>query len=359
MKSIQFALVFVLIISATACGKIPTLDDVIPDTRTTYRKSRTLPDLEVPPDLTLDQEDNLKIPGEAEPTTLTAFQRQQKRGGMSELEMLAQQYPGEKVLPLPGRSTDIWPELLSYFSDNQYQIELEDAELGVLETAWLDKSAGDGKYRVRYKIFAEPAEDGKNSIIFVSSERQGKIELGDGTVEWVDELADDEGEKQVVAEIKEIFYGDMQLVETGASSESSTWSEPEAATVSDVKRAIVTRSVDEKIYLEVPEEFASTWQMLEQALGQGLFYLEDKDPEKGLFFIVYTEEEPEAGEKKEGWLSKLKFWGDDEASGTNYQISLTGVGDQTEVVILNDSGDWVSNRDADRILTALMDEYNR
>lgn len=346
----------ILTLLLSACDKLPRLDDVLPDKRKEYNRSRALPDLEVPPDLTLEQDDNLEIPGEEEPATLSAYQRQKKRGGLSELELLAKQYPGEQALPVPGLSTQVWPELVSYWQENAYSIDLEDAELGVLETDWRETDAGDIAFRDKFKIFAEPAEDGKNTILFISSERQEKITLGDGNVEWVDEEVDEKREKIVVAEIKKIFYGDEQIIATSnKSSSTSTWTEPTKTQNYSIERAKIATSLDDKIYLTVPEEFSIAWRQTEELLDNGVFFLEDKDPEKGLFSIIYAETE----EQEEGFFSKLKFWGDDESNGTPYQLSLTGVGDKTEVVVLNDDGDWVSDSDANSILNVLMDEYNR
>ncbi len=336
-----------------ACSSIPTLDDVLPDNRKEYKRSRALPDLEVPPDLTLEQEDNVEIPGEQEPTSLTAYQRHKKRGGLSELELLSKQYPGEKVLPLPGSSMQIWPELLAYWQDEGYSIDLEDAELGVLETGWRESSSGDSGYRDKFKIFAEPAEDGENSILFVSSERQEKITLGDGNVEWVDEGIDEKREKKLVAGIKRIYYGDEPIVTEKESSGSSGWKEPKAAAINE-KQAEIARSIDDRIYLSVPDEFPVAWRQTEEVLDSGIFYVEGKDSEKGLFYIIYSAVE----KKEEGWMSKLKFWSDDD-EGTPYRLSLTGVGNKTEVVVLNDDGDWVSDGDASSILSVLMNEYNR
>lgn len=352
MKSTLSLVLLVLVVSA--CSSIPTLDEVLPDNRKEYKRSRALPDLEVPPDLTLDQGDNLEIPGEEEPSTLTAYQRHQKRGGVSELELLAKQYPGEKVLPLPGSNLDIWPELLGYWQKKAYPIDLEDAELGVLETGWRESSSDESAYRDKYKIFAEPAEDGKNTILFISSERQDKITLGDGTVEWVDEEVDSNMEKKVAAEIKQIFYGDTTAVAEKETDNSSGWKEPKAVSINE-KRAQIAKSIDDKIYLSVPDEYPVAWRHTEDVLDSGIFYVEDKDPEKGLFYIIYAEVE----KKEKGWISKLKFWSDDENDGTPYRLSLTGVGDKTEVVVLNDEGDWISGNDASSILNVLMNEYNR
>jgi len=65
-------------------------------------------------------------------------------------------------------------------------------------------------------------------------------------------------------------------------------------------------------------------------------------------------------EEDEGLLSKLKFWGDDEdEEGTVYQLSLTGVGDKTEIIVMNEKGEWETGQDASVILNTLRNLYNQ
>ena len=45
--------------------------------------------------------------------------------------------------------------------------------------------------------------------------------------------------------------------------------------------------------------------------------------------------------------------------GPPYQLSLTGVGDKTEVIVMSGAGEWLDNEDAGAILETLKDNYNR
>jgi len=91
------------------CDYIPALDEIVPDRRTDYQRSESLPDLEVPPDLTTEAlEDPLVIPDE-EATTLSEYERQ-KRGqsGTQALDVTgAAGYPGELWLTLQGSTIEI------------------------------------------------------------------------------------------------------------------------------------------------------------------------------------------------------------------------------------------------------------
>ncbi len=348
LTTIKSFILAILFISISACEYIPTLDEVVPDKRSEYRKSRSLPDLEVPPDLTIEREDDLVIPGESEPTTLSAYELQKKRGGLSQLEALEQQYPGEKVLPVAGGTVDVWPDLIGYFKDKGYEIDLEDAELGVLETTWL--ATGDSS-RDKFKIFAEPSETGNNTILFISSERQEKIGLGDTNVEWLEQEADERKTNRYVAEIKTMFYGTSDVI-AATPAGSSTSPEPIRP------QAILESAGDKKYLLRLPESFDSGWSQTAELLERAGARIEKTDSSKGIFYVLYQPQVTQPQEEK-GFFSKLKFWGDDEPDTSEFQISVTGLEGNTEIVVLDDDGDWNADPVADTLLSAMLDAYNR
>ena len=111
-----------------------------------------------------------------------------------------------------------------------------------------------------------------------------------------------------------------------------------------------------RIYLSIPEEFTGAWRRTETALEQGGFIIGERDSAKGFYRITYFDE---AAQQEKGWFSKLAFWKDDAAAqGKNYGISLTGVGEKTELIVLNEDGDWETNQDAGRILGIIQNQYN-
>ena len=78
MKDIKNLLLFnLVVIFLIGCKSLPSFDDVLPDKRTTYKKSKDLPELEIPPDLTVTKgQYSSEIPSDAESTSLNEFERQ-------------------------------------------------------------------------------------------------------------------------------------------------------------------------------------------------------------------------------------------------------------------------------------------
>ena len=350
-------LLFITLFSIHGCGSLPSLDEVLPDNRDRYQKSRTLPDLEVPPDLTSDAlNDPLVIPDEEDANTLSEFQRRKlmREGGqLSDAEMALLNNANEKWLAVQGTPLTVWPKLREFWLAKGYALDLDDAELGVMETMYMDVTVDDVvTFREKFMIFSEEGGAAGNLILFLSSERQERISGGEGYDDWIGMESSDEYEKQIIGELNLHFYG---ASETASSTSSSSGSKRTGGSINRAIRAEILSAGEDKEYLTIPEEFSRAWRNIEDAISKSGMYIDKKDKEKGIYTVLYF---ADTDEEKKGFLSKLKFWeGEDE--GTEYHLSLTGVGDKTEVVVLDDEDKWSASRDASRILSMLQTHYNR
>ena len=109
----------------------------------------------------------------------------------------------------------------------------------------------------------------------------------------------------------------------------------------------VMQVINGKSIVTLPEEFTVAWSQMEQTLlGSGM-ELDGQDQQKGTFDVTYKDET-----KGSSWFS---FLGSNKDS---YVISLTGVGDKTELVVLDEDGEWKPTAESDRILSTLMTQYN-
>ena len=348
MMTLRNLILLVLILAVTGCSSLPSLDKVLPDKRTAYRKSRDMHKLEVPPDLTVTKgEYAAAIPGEEESTSLSEFQRQRIQNAGGGVVLGGGEFEGEQWLALQGTPADIWPKLREFWKAKGYKLDLDDAELGVLETDWKE---GEGE-KYKFKIFTEPGQEG-GTTLFLSSEKQ---DLSEGT--WLDAEPDMDKERDIIRKLSLHFHGTV-LGGTGrtrtASSDSSSTS---PASPKAIKPKAEVHDVGEgKSYLAIPQEFTRAWRDTELIIQRAGYEIEDSDQEKGTYNFLYYRPK---GEKKKSLLDKLKFWGDDEDEGTFYQLSLTGVGDKTEIIVMNEKGKWETGEDAIVILNTLRDMYNQ
>lgn len=347
----------------TGCGIVPKFDDVIPDKRTEYKKSKSLPDLEVPPDLTSGAiSDSMNIPNEDQ-ATLSEYQRHRDAPGQTTAptEAVEPSAAGEQWVSVRASRYDVWPKLRTYFQDRGYNLELDDTELGVLETDWSKPVTEDGSvYRHKFKVFSEQGADPAVTVVFVSDARQKQALSADGAIAWVDAPKSEIAEKQLAGELNVLLNGSRaESVATAPaqSEQDSSASVLAPAAAADRKTAELVDAGGGKMYLAIPEEFMLAWRETELALQRGGFMVEQVDQSNGIYHITFFNR-PAGEEEKKGWMSKLKFWKDDEPEGRPYQINLTGVGDKTEVVVLNASGEWETNEDSARILAVLQHQYN-
>ena len=204
MKKLRNLILLNCIIFIFGCESLPSFDDVLPDKRTTYRKSRDLPELEVPPDLTVTKgEYSSDIPSDRESTSLNEFERQRSTRGDDGIILGSGNFEDEQWVALRGTSVDLWPKLREFWQNNGYIVFLDDAELGVLETDWKITE----QTKQKFKILTEPAEGG-GTILFLSSERQ---ELSEG--DWLDSQPDKLAEKDIINKLNIHFNNIVKIKE--------------------------------------------------------------------------------------------------------------------------------------------------
>jgi len=356
----NFLLLFFLLLN-TACDYMPKLDEVIPDRRTEYKKSEAMPDLEIPPDLTANADtDPLLIPNE-EATTLSKFESQKKmRHGGAGAGATSGAQGDEQWLSVQGGIADIWPKLKEFWTAKGYTLDLDDQDLGVIETNWLEtEQKGVAASRIKYSVFAEAGSAPGSTVVFLTSQKQEKIAGKDGKGDWADIENNVELEKQMIGELNLHFYGKQAAAGSSSIAKAADTPAPGKSSTSTNSgrkaKAEIQNLGENKVYLSLPEEFNRAWGLTETAILDTGMFIDNKDRTKGLYYVTYSGQEGQ--QKKTGFLSKLKFWGN-KPEARVYQISLTGVGEKTELVVLNEKGEWVSQEEATRILTLLQGQYN-
>ncbi|MBT7951682.1 MAG: outer membrane protein assembly factor BamC [Gammaproteobacteria bacterium] len=352
MTRLLFVLIFIM--TAVSCSYVPKLDNILPDKRTEYKKSESLPDLEVPPDLTAEAiNDSMSIPNEG--ASLSEYQKRRSGGGTSSqaAPVTAAADSDEQWISVIGNNENIWPRLRNFISEQGYSLDLDDAELGVLETTWSEAYVEDGfSYRDKFKIFSEPGADPGLTVLFVSNQRQVLATRQDGTDSWSDKEKSRDAEKKLAGDLNLLFNGNREAIVSSTAGVGGA-----QQSTSPRKKTLVETTGDGKDYLAIPEEYTRAWRHTEIALQRAGLPIASKDQGSGIYNITYFDS---TGDKEKGWLSKLKFWGGDEApEGVPFQLSLTGVGDKTELIVLDQAGEWATSNDALQIMAIIQSHLNK
>ena len=340
-------------VSLNGCQYLPGIGDALPDNRTDYKKSKKLPDLEVPPDLTTDTlQDPLAVPDEELATTLSEFQRRKlMRQSNQALATRSGVSPsGELFLSTNGEPTQIWPKLNDFWEKEGYGIYLDDADLGVMETEWKEHSTDNVvSQRDKFRIFAEQNEEA-GTLLVIEHTVQEKITYVDGKTSWLERDSNLQQLRQTADALNVFFHGN-------AAPSSNIMTANTANTTPDILgRAEILNAGENKEYLTIPEEFSSSWKQAENLIRQSGILIAEKDQAKGLYHVIYYDT---TVEEEEGFFSKLAFWEEEKTKETPYRISLTGVGNKTEVIILNEDGSWADDERAHNILELLQSQYDQ
>ncbi|HTT07411.1 MAG TPA: outer membrane protein assembly factor BamC [Gammaproteobacteria bacterium] len=394
----RYLLLIAVTLSVVGCKYVPKLDQVLPDKRSEYKKSSTLPDLEVPPDLSTEAiHDKMAVPDEGSATFSTyqervaARKKQREAGGGVENAVTA--LSGEQVIVAEGDVPTVWEKLHAFWKEKGYALNLDDQEYGVQETEWREDKTN--LTRDRFKVFVEAGEKAGTTTLYFSHE--GEEQKPDGEkLAWQPRGRDESLEGRMVAEIKRslgIETNELVASRTDADAaptpaapaassaaagdDGKTWRNPDAAAAaSDHEagtaaapeaapqtgaisamnpRAAIVNNGGGRMLLALQEEFADAWTSTGTALSRAGVTVDEMDKPRGIYHVRYASPEPH---EKKGMLSKLKFW-DKGPKEQQFQISLTGVGKKTEIVVLDNTGKWDVSDGAYKILNLLQTELNK
>lgn len=340
-KTSSLILPLCLLASLTACDSIPFMDNT-PD----YKGAGRSRPLEVPPDLTASPtSDAYAIPGATSYSTYSQAQTEEDVGVEKILTtpegVRLEKSGAQRWLVVNAPAEKIWPLVREFWVDMGFAVRVENPQLGVMETEWIDSDAinaknesggyGDKfdkwldklsgyankkKFRTRLDRGAQPdtteiymthrsvtgaPDDGKNRVVT----QLGEIETGYKLESEVKNNNVDANEAELDAELLRRL-----MVKLGIEEQKS---KSIVASATTVKHAEVVKESDGSARLILDDQFDRAWRRVGLALDRIGFVIEDKDRSKGLFFVRYADMGiDDAPQKKKGLFESLKFWGDDD-----------------------------------------------
>lgn len=349
-----------------------TIEDALPEDDPEYKSSRSLPPLEVPPDLSSSTvRETMQVPDGSGTTYSDYANAQQGRtrvAGTSAVlpvvENVRVERAGDKRWLLVNASAeDVWPRVREFWLDNGFLIKMEDPTIGIMETDWAENRAdipqgfirsmmgklSDALYsaatRDKFRVRLERGSTPGSTEVYISHRGAEEVTQGEDFV-WQPRPSDPELEAEMLNRML-VFFG----VEEERAERMLAVKKDRPA------RAQMVRDGKGGSALSIKEEFSRAWRRTGLALDRVGFTVEDRDRSRGLYYVRYVDP-VEVSEKSDSWLSKLKFWGDDdgERPQDEYLISLIGEGTTTQVVVLDKEGNRETSATADRILSLLHEQ---
>jgi outer membrane protein assembly factor BamC len=363
-----------LALAAAGCG---TTDGLLAGkSNVEYKSAGKLPPLDVPPDLTAPaREGRYQVP---EPgrgaTTLSGYQAGRAQQAQPGTESLLPAIEGMRIerdgdqrwLVVNEPPERIWPVVRSFLQENGLLIAREVPEAGVIETDWAENRAKIPDSWIRrtlgslfeplhatperdkYRVRLERAPGGGTEI-YISHRGLAEVYVSEERTQtaWHPRPSDPGLEAEFLRRL---------MVRLGAPEGEAR--AKVAAAQPAPQRAVLTKGVDGEAQLEVREPFDRAWRRVGLALDRVGFTVEDRDRQKGVYFVRYVDPEVEIGAKKEGLLSRLAFWRDDKSDGRpeQYRVAVIAGDEASRIQVQDRKGAPERSATAGRILALLHEQ---
>ena len=268
----------------------------------------------------------------------------------------------------------LWPKAKDFWLDQSYEIAVEKADIGLLETNWKEDRSKvstdiirgtlgkifDGlwdsglrdKYRMR---FERDAKGGTN--IYISHQGLAEVYTNaqrDNTA-WQPRPNDPQLEALMLSRLMLKLGGkdvDPATLASAATAPQQAASEPakKTALIAPDVPAIQPGAVPDQI--EVAEDFDRAWRRVGQSLDRHGFTVEDRDRTQGLFYLRYADP-TQAGKDEPNFFQKL-FGAKETGAAGRYRVKVLSKDSQSTVMVLDNTGKQVTDENAKRILGMLM-----
>lgn len=352
--------------------------------KTDYRSggpAKTLPPLEVPPDLTSPQRDSrYAVPEQTAKSTATfsdyqAGRREQAQPGsaapiLPRFETMSIERAGtERWLVVQAPPETLWPLVKEFWKENGFELELERPQSGVLETQWAENRAKipldpvrriigralDRLYTTgeldKFRTRLERSPDGSGTEIYISHRGIQEVHESNRNSDATS-VAPTVWEPRPVDPGLEAEFLQRLMVKLGAQEDKA---KQLAESGAPAFRAEIRKGINGGELLQVYEPFDRAWRRVGLALDRVGFTVEDRDRQKGLYFVRYAD--PENAKDERGVLSRIFSFGSDaKVKAEQYRVQITQSGTSSQVDVLNKDGADDESKTASRILTLLHEQ---
>jgi outer membrane protein assembly factor BamC len=357
-------------------GACSSVGEFFEGNKVEYKSAGKLPPLDVPPDLTApSRDDRYAVPeGGRSATTLSGYQaeRAQARPGSGKVLPAAEgvrveRDGNQRWLVVNEPPEKLWPLVKEFWQESGFLLRQEMPEAGIMETEWAENRAQipegwlrrtlggllDQVYstpeRDKYRTRLERTPAGGTEVyishrgmmeLYVSEERTQTM--------WQPRPADPELEAEFLRRL---------MVRLGTPEERA---KAMLATAAPSQRAALKKGFDGQELLEVFEPFDRAWRRVGLALDRVGFTVEDRDRQKGVFFVRYADPDAEMERKNrdKSLFSWLAFWRSDEpkVKAAQYRVAVSAQADNSRVQVLDKNGAAESSATSHRILTLLHEQ---
>ncbi len=357
------SMVLLSMVLLSACGTLSSTPKV------DYRSSRTLPPLEVPPDLSAPETGPLQ--------TASAINSAGKATAIARLPAtVLPDFPDVAVhtdgkeywLEVKATPDRTWNKVIQFWAKEEISLVKSDKTLGIVETDWLENIALlGGKFeqslrkilgsvvttgrKDKYRTRLEKGLKSGTTEIYLTQQSlvenviPGKTPTEVESSNWQPAPPDHSLEAEMLKRLL-VFLGTSEQQAVGKIAAAK----PDQPVVS------VQREADQRIgSIELAERFERGWRHVGLALDRLGFTVVDRNRQKGIYYIRYIDPESIKAQKDSSFLSKF-FSKKPAAVKGDYQIHLATSGNNTVVLVVGDSALADAEKTAQRIYKLLAEK---
>jgi outer membrane protein assembly factor BamC len=381
MTAARSALVIAVAASLGACS---TASSLLEAKKIDYKSAGQLPTLEIPPDLTTPARDNrYLVPDTGKSSaTLSGYQadraQQAKTGNVtagvlpSMEKMRVDRAGNQRWLVISEPPEKLWPLVRDFWQENGFLISVNIPEAGVMETDWAENRAKipqdwlrntlgkliDQLYstaeRDKFRTRLERNDEGGSEIYIshrgmVETVQEGPRREG-GATTWQPRRPDPELEAEFLRRL---------MVRLGTQEEKAK--QLVATSTPGAVRAAIQVGIGGFETLEVFEPFDRAWRRVGLALDRVGFTVEDRDRQKGQYFVRYADSDASDMARKDGergLLAKLAVWRTDDkgVKAEQYRVHIRQFAGKSVVQVLDKDSAQANTQTTRRIVALLYEQ---
>ena len=333
----QIIIVTLLVSLFSGCGSIPALDAVVKDNSQKYQKAETLPPLAIPPDLSTSRI-NDEFAEKNDDTSYSDYAKLASNPLEKKYNVVQSTKPAltgdgsDRHLVVYGQSAILWQRMLEFWAETGIKVKRHDQSLGLMDTV---QDAEGYAYRTRVESGGLPntLKMYISSASFDSNESKNEIQLRN--------LAEHMGVRH---------RSDQQ------TQQQVTQRQP----VSSISAVIIDEASDHQA-LMIALSLDTAWRNISRVVDSKYFIVQDRQRERGVYFVQYLDPFLIAKHADESLFSKLAFWQDamDKAPDMFFYIKLVTDLNETKVIILDIDQVRTSSATARRMLRLIQDRLDR
>ena len=350
-----------------AAAVLVTGCSILQEDKIDYKRAERGVTLDVPPDLTqLSRDSRYNVPGSV--VTASGYQTAQpsKASGSTTAvgavgDVRIERAGNQRWLVIDRPADKLWSPVRDFWQENGFLLELNQENLGIMETDWAENRAKlpqDVFRRTIGKLFENLYSTGERDKFRTRLERnaaggteiyishRGMIEVYSNTQQdqtvWQSRPTDHELETEFLRRL---------MMKLGMSE-----SQAKAATdITPVQAVARVTQINNLPVLQIDDGFNRAWRRDGLSLDRTGFTVEDRDRTQGIYFVRYVPAQA-IDAAKPGFFSRLFSGSTPEATPAKYRVVVRSSGNSTTVSVLDAQGQSDKSANAQNILQLIAND---